>query len=410
MPALTLTAILATFCLLLPPQLVLVSKAVVPLSLIATAVAYGTILYRRLDWPALPDKAVTICLLTLFGWGLVATSWSHDIAEAIGLALRITAMTVAGLLLLAVAAGLDRDARKKIQPWIIGGFVAGLAILALERGLGQPLYMAFAEYDTKQTLLSRLNRGATAMAILVWPITGLLFRGRVGAWALLLPVALFVLLCFLESQAALLGFLLAGTFGILALLHRQAGRVLSTTVVVAVALFSPLAARWFHRSGLADSAWLDFSGRQRIEIWNFAAERIAERPIFGWGFDAADAMRRQFADTIGNVAAMMPNHPHNAALQIWLELGLIGVALFLALLLILIWRIDKLPKVERVAAQCAFISSLAIALVGYGTWQSEWIAALFGVAMTVILCRDGSGKQSEAPGRERVTEGNAEPG
>jgi len=405
MPALTLTAILATFCFLLPPQLVLVSKAVVPLSLAATLAAYGVILYRRAPWPAPPDRALTVCLLALFGWGIVATSWSHDVAEAIGLALRTTAMTVAGLLLLAVATGLDPAAREKIRPWIIGGFIAGLAVLALERGLGQPLYIAFGDFDPKQTLLSRLNRGATALAILVWPVTGLLYRGKAGAWALLLPPALFAVLCFLESLAALLGFCLGGVFGVLALLHRQAGRVLSAIVVVAVALFSPLVAYWFHKSGLADSAWLDYSSQQRIEIWNFAAERIAERPIFGWGFDAADAMRRQFADTIGNVAAMMPNHPHNAALQIWLELGIVGLALFLAILLILVWRIDRLPRIERLAAQCAFISGLAIALVGYGTWQSQWIATLFGVALTIILCQDGP---AAAPDEARRDE--AEPG
>lgn len=405
MPALSLTAILATFCLLLPPQLVLVSKAVVPLSLIATAAAYGVILLRRSAWPVLPDRTLTICLLALFAWGIVATAWSHDGAAAIYLALRTTAMTVAGLLLLAVGAGLGPEARGRIQPWIVGGFFIGLAVLALERGLGQPLYTTFADYDTKQTLLSRLNRGATALAILVWPVTGLLYRGRAGAWALLLPLALFAVLCFLESLASLFGLWLGGLFGLLALLHRRAGRILAATTVVAVALLSPLVAKGLHSTGLADSGWLDGSSQQRIEIWNFAAERIAERPVFGWGFDAADAMRRQFADTIGNVANMMPNHPHNVPLQIWLELGIVGLALFVATLLILVWRIDRLPRIERLAAQCAFASGLAISLVGYGTWQSQWIATLFGVALTVVLCREG-----RRAARADARGGKAEPG
>ena len=77
--------------------------------------------------------------------------------------------------------------------------------------------------------------------------------------------------------------------------------------------------------------------------------------------------------------------------------GARGLAFFLAILLSLIWRIDRLPKVERLAAQCAFISGLAIALVGFGTWQSQWIATLFCVVLTVMLCRGRHGDATQEP-------------
>jgi O-antigen ligase len=76
------------------------------------------------------------------------------------------------------------------------------------------------------------------------------------------------------------------------------------------------------------------SAVHRFAIWHFAIDRIAERPLLGWGLDASRALPGG-SDLIEDprlpeLARMgglwMPLHPHNPALQWRLELGLPGAA------------------------------------------------------------------------------------
>ena len=69
------------------------------------------------------------------------------------------------------------------------------------------------------------------------------------------------------------------------------------------------------------------SAGHRLLIWSFAGDRIAERPLIGWGLDASRAIPGG-DDPIRPGESWMPLHPHNAALQLWLELGVPGAVLF----------------------------------------------------------------------------------
>ena len=91
------------------------------------------------------------------------------------------------------------------------------------------------------------------------------------------------------------------------------------------------------------------------------------------------------------------SHPHNVVLQVWFELGAIGAMIALALLLLLIWRIDRLPASERWAAQAAYGTAYVVALLSYGIWQNQWIAMLFAGALVVILSRGGEAPEAQGP-------------
>jgi len=72
--------------------------------------------------------------------------------------------------------------------------------------------------------------------------------------------------------------------------------------------------------GYSIKAHMPPSWAARIDIWSFTVERCLEKPIWGWGYEAA----RLFEPDI-------PEHPHNMSMQAWLELGIPGLVL-LALL------------------------------------------------------------------------------
>ena len=88
----------------------------------------------------------------------------------------------------------------------------------------------------------------------------------------------------------------------------------------------------------------------------------------------------------------MPLHPHNLALQIWLELGFPGVVL-LGILLLLPLRLTR-AGFDREASAIAcgqFAAAFIISSFSYGAWQSWWLAVLWlGASFTAIACRSPS--------------------
>jgi O-antigen ligase len=82
---------------------------------------------------------------------------------------------------------------------------------------------------------------------------------------------------------------------------------------------------------------------------------------------------------------LLPLHPHNAPLQILLELGVVGAVIVFVLLMLLVGRIEGLPRPARVCGQALFVSTLAIACTAYGLWQNQWLAMMFSAALLFPL-------------------------
>ncbi len=69
----------------------------------------------------------------------------------------------------------------------------------------------------------------------------------------------------------------------------------------------------------------------RTQIWGVALARIIERPLFGYGRGAFWAPNSTYAIEAGQAigTAWIPGHAHNGLIELALDVGLIGVALFL---------------------------------------------------------------------------------
>jgi exopolysaccharide production protein ExoQ len=144
------------------------------------------------------------------------------------------------------------------------------------------------------------------------------------------------------------------------------------------------------------------SALHRLEIWSFVAEHIKQRPIAGWGLDAARRLPGGTArllihhcdaaeqpDGIALWSQTLPLHPHNAILQVWLELGGIGVALGFGPLIFWISRAFRVPTWRTRLAQATIAGTAAAAvsvgLVSFGIWQEWFLSGLFIAAAFVVL-------------------------
>jgi O-antigen ligase len=150
---------------------------------------------------------------------------------------------------------------------------------------------------------------------------------------------------------------------------------------VGVALFfllTPSLMRQARASGLFDllQKKVETSWSERVGYWSHAIDWIGDHRLRGWGLDAS----RMFAPGI-------QLHPHDAALQVWLELGLIGavtVGVFWAALFFRLSR--RTPDLATMAGVVSAVAYMVFAAVSFGVWQEWWLAlgALAAIACTLI--------------------------
>ena len=378
-----LTAIFCGFAALLPIVCVVAPKGTVVLLILATVLAVPTYWYAHRRFP-IPDLRFSIALVLLSAWCAIASSWSFDVGESLVLTLRVAVILVAGIVLFPIAAGLDDGARARVGRWLVGGFALTLALMVVEVGSGYPAIRSFKEVDSGREAIA-LNRGAIALSLIVWPVVAYLWGRGLGWKSLVIPVLLGIASTFLESATATLGFAAGVASFLLVVSHRKAGRAITLAACVVAFAATPFAVREMHDHGWHRADWLSGSERHRVEIWNFSVERIAEKPLLGWGFDGSRHIGEIFFDAGVANPRIVSLHPHNAPLQIMLELGAIGAVIALVLLWLIATRLGSLPRRARECGQAMLIAALAIGCVAFGQWQNWWLALIFSVALLVPL-------------------------
>jgi exopolysaccharide production protein ExoQ len=112
----------------------------------------------------------------------------------------------------------------------------------------------------------------------------------------------------------------------------------------------------------------------RTEVWQTAKTAIEQKPMFGYGVTSS---RGLFYDTLNLGGA------HNAAVNVFVELGLVGLATWLALLLALVFGVRRLPirAVPELRVDRALLLGVITFLVVDGVFY-EGLGATTNVAST----------------------------
>jgi O-antigen ligase len=291
---------------------------------------------------------------------------------------------------IAVARRLPGAARNKVGFWLTAGVVAALAALATEYYsdglLGRLLY----KMETPLLDRHRFNRGVTIVALMSLPALLWLWQGGRRVASLALALAAFWLFKHMDSLATTYGFLGAC---LLFLLARRWPRAvawgLAGALVLAVVALPLLASHLEPLIGLdvPPSRWSPIyeKMRTRFLIWNFVWQRIGEQPWLGWGMDASRYVPGGAETLPDRPTNVLPLHPHNGLLQLWLELGIVGYLAGTGAALLAVRRLIGTGWPEDAqAAGLALVAYIGLfAMVSYGLWQSWWLAAV-GLAATFL--------------------------
>ena len=120
---------------------------------------------------------------------------------------------------------------------------------------------------------------------------------------------------------------------------RSRNRVASFSMIAVVALLGLIAvpSSYTQRLSTISSYETDGSAQGRLAAWAVAGNMIADRPLFGVGFDRFRANYRNYDDNVataddGRIDAKDTRVAHNSYLQIWAECGSFAFAIYVALL------------------------------------------------------------------------------
>ena len=384
---------------MMPPLAAVAPLALAPLLPIAALVALALGGHREL-WRLLSVRPLVTLLLLLGLWGTTSAAWSILPAHSFLEGLRFLAICAGGLVLLAVAGGLDGDERARVWHAFLGGFCLGLFLLvaaAIAHALWhpQPGANALARWLQRYT---RFDRGATTMALAVWPLSlGIVGRHKVVGLAALLAATLIVVFA-MASHAAMLAMLVAlAVWPVAHLVPRTTTAVLGAALI-ALAAMLPAFPLSMGMVAHIHNAVPTLSGSiiHRLAIWHFAIGEIAQRPLLGWGLDAAralpggsDLIEDPRVPELARAGALwMPLHPHNAILQWRLELGLPGAALCTLVVLWLLSRLAGASSATRSRGLALVAGALVVALVSYGFWQAWWQCSLWMTAALAVALAD----------------------
>jgi O-antigen ligase len=331
--------------------------------------------------PALTLPAMLLGCLLL--WGTASALWSVDPIRSLAVAARLAGLFAAGLALVA-AAGMIA-APRRMTLFLVGGLVLGLAMAAAERATGGVLSSLFSDRTYRA---SRLNQASISFAILLLPVSAMLVCRGQKIFAVLLATATAVTVFGLAGTAAKAVLIAGLPMGLLlyrsrALIARAAAAISIVVIVTAPLTFARLV--WL--PALTETVdGVKFSAGHRLLIWSFAGDRIAERALAGWGLDSSRAIPGG-EDPIRPDETWLPLHPHNAPLQLWLELGFPGAVLF-ALLVALAWVVlarAEWPPLFAAAAGASFTTAFLGCFATYGIWQEWWLGTLWFSLFLVLV-------------------------
>lgn len=261
------------------------------------------------------------------------------------------------------------------------GNLAALALIAVEYNTHGYLSSLFHPSQTFQ--LSDLNKGATFLALSSFITLSWLMQTKRWIFSGIFWLAVLLAFSHLESLAALAAFIAAtGIFAVITIFPKRGFYAVSATIMVVLVLTPILLHAIKPEVITARIPSLPLSAVHRLYIWEFASHKADEHPFLGWGASATRYIEIKPEDIRNPVFYPMPVHPHNQMLQLRFDLGLPGIAFFIAFIGSLLYGIRRssLSAYTQAAAVASIAAYLIIGGLGYSIWHSWWISNGFLIA------------------------------
>jgi exopolysaccharide production protein ExoQ len=330
---------------------------------------------RRLGSMLLTRQAVTLFLLIV--WAALTLLWTPRPGDA---AARLAEGTLVALLFAgAIACMRDRTRRSDVNLIPIGTAIAAFTLL-IECFPNSPLQNLTSPHENR----AETQRAAVLLALLAWPAVASLTVQSRRLFAALLALLVLIALWFTRDLVVLAAFLAGAVTFLLGIVRPRTGTVAVGGATLAMLIFAPLIGWLMAKYG---GFLLPRAGDELVGVWRDVTFSLPSRLVQGFGFNASTALER-------GVGGVILGSPRNAALQIWLELGIVGVLLAAAALYFSVFAVERVDDKARAAVLAVFAAAAVIMFAGPASWQNWWITAIGLTAITLAFLSRRASRRS----------------
>lgn len=340
---------------------------------------------------------ITVIERALIIWAILGCIWSISPLDSIaGTSRLILIIVLSNIILL-------KHNMLKIKPGyfkrgVMASFIAAIIIFLIEKYSNGAIigYLKdiFQPYKDHYFYLFWLDRGCAALSIFSWVPIYLAVREGSFKKAFGIYLATILVLLISDSDASLLAAICGGIAFSFSYFYKGKLKKLISIFTIGCIFFMPAFAKLQNPEYLAQhSMQLPFSYVHRLFIWKYAMKQSDDSRFFGKGINTSRAIEVSESEMVeykGIKMSPMPVHPHNIVIQVYLELGIIGLILFSAFiwkLLDIFSQISSQDKNYGSAIYGMFMTYLVIGMISFNMWQSWWILILLYGQLTMSLAR-----------------------
>jgi exopolysaccharide production protein ExoQ len=333
------------------------------------------------------SRPFLLSILSLIAFGGLSSIWSVDPLTSLSLTARLLGNFILGVSWCALLLQQSSEAIQKILRFLIAG-VCVAAILLLGDYLLHNPWQNLLHISSAKAFVPL----AIMLTIAAWPIA-LWFSEKCNPFVsifflIVVAVLLLIIDCDTAPLAIIIGLIAGGISYRWISLTARFGQIISTLFIMSLPFMigTYLTSERIHQ---VNEKIHVFSHIHRLYTWQNISQKIEKKWVLGYGLDTSRhetvggemknwPLTKHNGERIFIYTKAIPMHPHNAPLQWWLELGIIGALLGAFINYQCLGYIRSLQDHMKAALTLGlFINVSFIAYVNLGFWQNWWLSSLW---------------------------------
>lgn len=328
-----------------------------------------------------------LSVLSLIVFGGFSSFWSVEPLISLSLTLRLLANFVLGVSWCALLLQQSFERVQTVLRFLIAGVCVAAVLLLVDYLLHNP-WQALLQISSAKAFVPL----AIMLTIAAWPIA-LWFSEKYNPLiSILFLISMALLLLIIDCDTAPLAIIIGLIIGSLGyrwvFLTTRFGQIISTVFILSLP-FMLSSYLTFERIHQINEKIHAFSHIHRLYTWQNISQKIEKKWALGYGLDTSRhetvggemkdwLLTKHNGERVFIHTKAIPMHPHNAPLQWWLELGILGALLGAFINYQCLGYIRSLQNSIKAALTLGlFINVSFIAYVNLGFWQNWWLSSLW---------------------------------
>ncbi|MBY0280640.1 MAG: O-antigen ligase family protein [Alphaproteobacteria bacterium] len=325
--------------------------------------------------------------LSLIAFGGLSSLWSVDPLTSLSLTVRLFGNFILGISWCALLLQQPSESIQKILHFLIVGVCVAALLLLADYLLHNP-WQSLLNISSAKAFVPL----AIMLTIAAWPIAVWLSEKHNSVVSVLFLIGIAILLLIIDCDTAplaiLIGLIAAGISCRWIPLTARFGQIISTIFIMSLPFMigTYLTSERIHQ---VNEKIHVFSHIHRLYTWQNISQKIEKKWALGYGLDTSRhetvggemknwPLKKHNGEKIFIYTKAIPMHPHNAPLQWWLELGIVGALLGAFINYQCLEYVKSMQdRIKAALTLGLFINVSFIAYVNLGFWQNWWLSSLW---------------------------------